>query len=175
MSKHTESRHSEMSRLITFKDLEAGFPEFLMRFNASKHAPFAHAELIEAVQPGTRKDAFRRLQLGLPPIYHKPETDFVARIVLSPSLINWDTTGLAHKTYTYYITETGAINFKAPFLFTTQPKMKWAAIISRWLQMAIPAYRQLARTDAIKEELMATVYSPERVMATYPDITHLQY
>jgi len=41
--------------------------------------------------------------------------------------------------------------------------------------MAIPAYRQLARTDAIKEELMATVYSPERVMATYPDITHLQY
>lgn len=164
-----------MSKLITYEDLEAGFPEFLERFKAAKHAPFANAELIRAIQPGQKrlKDLFSRQSRGLPPIYLKPETDFVAKIVLSPSLVNWDITCLANKTYTYYITESGAINFKAPFIFTSQPKMKWATIISRWLHEVIPAYRQYERTNAIKEDLMATVYSPERITYLQSQVNHL--
>lgn len=126
MKKNRVQKPGKMSKHLTFDDLNEGFPEFKERFQRAKHEPFCDAHIIK-------------------------ESDFVARIVLAPR--NWDWFQ-ERGTYTYYITKTGAIKFRAPALFPKQPKMKWANIIERWLQASIPLYRQLERMDKIKLDLL---------------------
>ena len=121
-----------MSKHLTFDDLNEGFPEFKERFLRAKHEPFCDAHIIK-------------------------ETDFVARIVLAPRYWDWFR---ERGTYTYYITKTGAIMFRAPALLSAQPKMKWANIIERWLQASMPLYRQLERMDKIKDLLLAATTKP---------------
>lgn len=59
--------------------------------------------------------------------------------------------------------------------FQKQPKMKWATLINRWMLNYIPRLRQQMRLNMYKEELIATVYSPERVMKTYKDNPDIEW
>lgn len=141
-----------MSKHLTFNDLSAGFPEFKERFQRAKHEPFFDAHLIKAIVPNSYRirDILEATHYGqLKPL--AAETDFVARIVLAPRYWDWFN---ERGTYTYYISKTGAISFKAVVVFSEQPKMKWANIIERWLHASMPLYRQVARTHTIKEELV---------------------
>jgi len=146
-----------MSKHITFDDLRDGFPEFKERFHRAKHEPFFDAHIIAASPGGYRiSDLLEGKRVAL-----EPETDFVAKIVLAPRCWDWyNETG----TYTYYITKTGAIKFKAPALFPAQPKTKWATIINRWLHASMPLYRQLERTEAIRAELLRPADNADSLM-----------
>ena len=108
----------------------------------------------------------RRRLAGRPPVYLEPDTGFIAKIYLSG--YNYDNMG--YITYTYLIASNGRINFRARREYIKQPKMKWATLITKWLKTSIPRLRQIYRTDIFKEELIATVYSPERMMRLNKDI-----
>lgn len=170
----------KMDRL-TLKELLANFDKFLEIFRNASHSPFLNAYIDTPNQPGEQlycsMELRRRQARGLPPVYLDPEPGFIAKIVLCPD--NYDR-NFRNKTYTYLITSDGGISFKATFVFYGQPKMKWAKLISKWLDnLPSASYtRHITRFNIYKDDLIETVYSPEwisRLKANIEDRSQIEY
>lgn len=163
--------------MFTFQELNENFDAFKAIFVSASHAPFADVDICPGIKPGQEKhsgmELLRRRRLGRPPVYLTGEPGVIAKIILSGE--SWDA-AMRNRSYTYLIMENGSIKFMSTYEFQKQPKMKWATLINRWMLNSIPRLRQQMRLNMYKEELIATVYSPERVMKTYkgsPDIEYL--
>jgi hypothetical protein len=176
---------------FTLKELLENFDKFLKIFHNTSHSPFETADIYRPTQPGelmhSGLELRRRQTLGRPPIYLDPEPGFVAKIVLCPpnndrfdyNRFDYDR-DLRNKTYTYLITSEGGISFKAKFVFYSQPKMKWAKLISKWLDNLPSAsyMRHITRFNIYKDDLIETVYSPEwisRLKANIEDRSQIEY
>ena len=162
--------------MFTYQELYENFEAFKVIFTNASHAPFAHVTIERAIQPGQEKysgmELLRRRLQGRTPIYLTPEPGVVAKIILSGDSWNQEMNG---RTYTYMISTNGSISFKGHYEFQKQPKMKWATLINRWILNSIPRLRQQQRFNIYKEELIATVYSPERVIKMYNEGVDIEY
>ena len=166
---------------FTFEELSKNFEQFKEIFNNASHAPFESAFIQRPNQPGQLQGHMReqraRRERGLPPIYLDPEPGFVAKIILIPNIYDIE---MRNKEYVYLITPEGGITFKARVEFHKQPKMKWAKLITKWLEnLTYASYmRHVNRFNKFSEELVATVYSPEwlcNLGANIEDRSHIEY
>ena len=162
--------------MFTFQELYENFEAFKAIFASASHAPFANVDIYPGIKPRQEKysgmELLRRRRLGRPPVYLTPEPGVVAKIILSGE---WWDEAMRNRYYTYLIMENGSIKFMSTYEFQKQPKMKWATLINRWMLNHIPRFRQQMRLNVYKEELIATIYSPERVMKTYKDNPDIEW
>jgi len=146
--------------MFTFEELYANFDKFREIFCLASHEPFDKVYITIPIQPGQQMysgmELRRRQDKGLPPVYLDPELGYIAKIIF---YIRYD------EKYNFLITPEGGISFKGTGEFIKQPKMKWAKLITKWLQNCPSAskIRHMSRFSLYKEEILATIYSPERM------------